>query len=158
MNAHRRIEMVKAMELIARNINDEEVFESWLMCGVADGDGNDLDDPDVNESYIDDDSFKGLMECFVRMMFNAAVSGGLYCDDIVTTENIPSSVWDLYHKYRRKYIRNTIEELAKDRDIELSKAEYKSMVRDIVHELENNALALIDKELDAKELDMKGKI
>ena len=38
MNAIERVKMVKAMEFLARNINDEGVFEEWLIEGVADGD------------------------------------------------------------------------------------------------------------------------
>ena len=33
-----RVKMVKAMEFICRQINDEDVFMGWLMNGVADGD------------------------------------------------------------------------------------------------------------------------
>ena len=38
MNKIERIKMVKAMEYIARQINDEAVFERWLIGGVGDGD------------------------------------------------------------------------------------------------------------------------
>ena len=33
-----RVKMVKAMEYIARQVNDERVFDYWLSLGVADGD------------------------------------------------------------------------------------------------------------------------
>lgn len=46
MNKIERIKCVKAMEFLARQINDEEVFEEWLMDGVADGD-IDVGDLDV---------------------------------------------------------------------------------------------------------------
>ena len=38
MNKVERAKMIVAMEFIARQINDEDVFDRWLMCGVADGD------------------------------------------------------------------------------------------------------------------------
>ena len=38
MNKAERIKMVKAMEYIARNLNNEHIFYRWLMTGVADGD------------------------------------------------------------------------------------------------------------------------
>ena len=88
MNKIERIEMVKAMEFIARQINDEEVFEGWLMSGVADGDivYSDLsaDDPETDEAayYITDENFRDLMRCFLRRMRGAYNSGGLYCDDV----------------------------------------------------------------------------
>jgi hypothetical protein len=88
MNIIRRKKMVLAMEYIARQINDEDVFEGWLMCGVADGDikYGSLDVDEVDEGYIEDDNFRDLMECFLRKMSAAKKSGGLYCDGIVTKE------------------------------------------------------------------------
>ena len=38
MNKVERMTMVKAMEFITRNLNDEEVFSDWLAVGVVDGD------------------------------------------------------------------------------------------------------------------------
>ena len=88
MNIPERTKMVKAMEFIARQINDEEVFEGWLMNGVADGDieYGDLtvgEDEDLS-CYLDDDSFADLMACFLRRMAAAHRSGGLYCDKVVS--------------------------------------------------------------------------
>lgn len=90
MNKIERIKMVKAMEFIARNLNDEEIFESWLVSGVADGDieygdlnagKNDFDDM---EYYVRDENFADLMSLFLRMMKRADKSGGIYCDGIVS--------------------------------------------------------------------------
>ena len=76
--------MVRAMETIARNINDEEVFEGWLCNGVADGDINDDTPDDYLTPYFEDNQrFKELMECFMRVTRRAYASGGLYCDDVV---------------------------------------------------------------------------
>lgn len=90
MNVSERIKMVKAMEFIARQINDENIFESWLIGGVADGDigymdhgYNDLDAEDL-AYYIDDKNFRDLMGLFLRCMKRAYKSGGLYCDGIVS--------------------------------------------------------------------------
>ena len=81
-----RAEMVKAMETIARCINDEDVFFGWLICGVADGDINgDTTLEDIEEmGYTDDGTFKDLMSCFLRRMAGAYHNGGLYCDGIVS--------------------------------------------------------------------------
>ena len=83
-----RAEMVRAMEIIARSINDEEIFMSWLMCGVADEDIN-FDTPleDIVEmGYTEDSTIVDLMDCFLRCMRRAYKSGGLYCDlDAVST-------------------------------------------------------------------------
>lgn len=88
MKVSERIKMVKAMEFIARQINDEMVFESWLMCGVADGDieYGDLTRDEVDDYYIDDSNFAELMDLFLRLMVRAKKSGGLYCDGIVSKD------------------------------------------------------------------------
>ena len=85
MNKIKRAKMVLAMEYIVRQINDEDVFDGWLMCGVADGDipYGCTDVEQVDEWYIDDNNFKDLMSCFLRRMNGAYNSGGLYCDGIV---------------------------------------------------------------------------
>ena len=91
MNVAERIKMVKAMEFIARQVNDEEVFESWLTLGVADEDiiYGDLaykkEDAIYHlSSYIEDDNFAELMELFLSLMTAAKKSGGLYCDNVVS--------------------------------------------------------------------------
>ena len=86
MNKIERAKMVLAMEYIARQINDDNVFEGWLMCGVADGDlkYGEWDTEVVDEWYLEDKNFKDLMSCFLRRMAGAYKSGGLYCDDVVS--------------------------------------------------------------------------
>lgn len=76
-----RLEMVRAMEKIARCVNDETVFAYWLEEGVADNDGN-LTDEDL-AYYCEDENFAGLMRTFLFLMVEANHSGGLYCDNIV---------------------------------------------------------------------------
>ena len=86
-----RVKMVKAMEFIARCVNDEEVFEEWLMDGVDDGciaDGDLSVNADDFEKYgtgywLDDTHFADLMHTFLHVMARARKSGGLYCDGIV---------------------------------------------------------------------------
>lgn len=93
MNRVERIKMVKAMEFICRNLNDEEVFEDWLMNGVADGDieygdlSVSVDDGKEDEwgmsYYVEDKTFADLMHTFLHVMKAACKSGGLYCDNII---------------------------------------------------------------------------
>ena len=75
-----RIKLVRAMELIARTINDEEVFEGWLMYGVADGDIDETTTDEELEYYAEDETFAELMGTFLRVMTRAKKSGGLYAD------------------------------------------------------------------------------
>lgn len=84
MNLSRRTKVVRAMETIARCVNDEEVFYRWLLCGVADGDiDDDTTDEDL-EYYCEDKTFADLMERFLDLMTAAKKSGGLYEDKIVS--------------------------------------------------------------------------
>ena len=90
MNATERIKMVKAMEFITRQINDEGVFEGWLIGGVADGDikYGDLEVRDKDREdlavYVEDESVADLMHTFLYLMKNASRSGGLCCDGVVS--------------------------------------------------------------------------
>lgn len=85
-----RKKMILAMEFICRHINDENVMEGWLMCGVPDGDVPygcfDIATINDDDTLIEDENFKELMECFLRRMEGAAESGGLYCGNVVTSE------------------------------------------------------------------------
>lgn len=89
MKREERMKMVKAMEYIARQLNDEEILESWLASGVADGDieYGDLTTYaalDAVDWYIEDQHFSDLMETFLYLMKAAKKSGGLYCDGVVS--------------------------------------------------------------------------
>lgn len=85
MNIKERIEIVKAMDLLCRQINDEEIFIEWLTYGVADGDVQMGDDQ--LESYVDDDkTFAELLGLFLHMMSRAKKDGGLYADNVLSEE------------------------------------------------------------------------
>lgn len=86
--ANERAKMVACMEYIARQINDEDVLDMWLMCGVADSDieyGN-LDISEIDDYYLDDVNFKNLMSTFLVCMNNAFEDGGLYCGGVVSKD------------------------------------------------------------------------
>lgn len=86
MDIKERIEIVKAMDLLCRQINDEEIFMDWLTYGVADGDVARGDDDEL-ESYVDDnETFGELLGLFLRVMSRAKKSGGLYADRVLSKE------------------------------------------------------------------------
>ena len=82
-----RIKLIRAMDLIARCVNDEYVFEYWLSCGVADGDINDDTEDEELEFYAEDDEFSELMGTFLELMKDAHKRGGLYCDHVLSKED-----------------------------------------------------------------------
>lgn len=85
MNVSERIKMVRYMEHIARCINNENIFMTWLSYGVADGDiDSDTTDMELLGYVDDDETFAELMDVFLNCMKRAEKSGGLYCDDVVS--------------------------------------------------------------------------
>lgn len=89
MNLKERATMVRAMETVMRNLNDEEVFEGWLMDGVADGDIDEKTTDEDLEWYCKDESFASLMDTFCWVMKNALKTypeeqAVFYCDKIVS--------------------------------------------------------------------------
>lgn len=82
MKLHARAEFVRAMETIARSINSEEVFSSWLLCGVADGDIDGTETDEDLSFYCEDETLSELMDLFLRLMSKAKKDGGLYIDKV----------------------------------------------------------------------------
>lgn len=84
-NKMARAKVVRSMETLARSINDESIFDSWLMVGVADGDikADTTDEEIIEMGYCDDKTFQELMSVFLRMMYRARING-LYADGIVS--------------------------------------------------------------------------
>ena len=80
-----RCDAVRAMEMLARAVNNENFFEEWLVNGVADGDiDGDTKDEDL-EYYVEDDTvFADLMDTFLHVMKNAYKDGDLYVDGVVS--------------------------------------------------------------------------
>jgi hypothetical protein len=90
-NKIERMKMVKAMEFIARQVNNEEIFNVWLADGVGDGEieYGDLNVTDREGYYCGGDGwerdeadkhFSELMDTFMWVMKEAWKDGGLYCD------------------------------------------------------------------------------
>lgn len=88
MNKKERLALVKSMEFIMRNLNDESLFMSWLAIGVGDEDieyGNmSLSNSEIEnlEYYLEDDNLKYLIEAFLSIISRAKKSG-IYCDGVL---------------------------------------------------------------------------
>ena len=82
-----RAEVIKAMDLIVGCINNENLIDSWLMNGVADGDIPNSAVPlsaIVDMGYCEDETFRDLMTLFLKLMRKAGKNGGLYVDGLVS--------------------------------------------------------------------------
>ena len=77
-----RKQMVLAMEKIVRSVDNEEIIQGWLMCGVPDGDIQRYEEDEVDEYFTEDKNFAELMGLFLRIMKRAEKDGGLYSDRV----------------------------------------------------------------------------
>lgn len=82
--------IVRAMEYIARQVNDDEVLDLWVNLGIADGDVPYAvltdESEDWLEEYITDEGLSDLMRVFLRVMTMAYRSGGLWCEGVSSKE------------------------------------------------------------------------
>ena len=97
-NMNERKLAVFCMEYLARQINDESVFELWLSSGVADGDFeyNEftlLADTllaeklsEIDDYYLEKENFADLMTIFTICMKQARKSGGLFCGGVCSRD------------------------------------------------------------------------
>ena len=89
MNKQERIQMLRAMDTVMRALNDEEIFEIWLIDGIPDGTTEDSD----FAAFADDITFADIMDTFVFVMGKACSipesaqerRGTLYCDGVVNS-------------------------------------------------------------------------
>lgn len=89
MNKTSRKQMVLAMEKIMRCLNDESLFDSWMMCGVPDGDIHNYTIDEVDETLIEDENLEYLMGIFIRIMYKAIDlndNGTLFIDGCISME------------------------------------------------------------------------
>ena len=85
MNKNERAKLIRAMEFIAAQINDEEICLGWRAAAVADAGieyGDLSNNPEGVEPYIDDESFADVMDTFLWCCKDAWASGGLFCDGV----------------------------------------------------------------------------
>ena len=94
MNAKtERRKTVLAMEYIARQVNNEDIFyDIWATYGVADGDipYGELEEGNIDsfeDYYISDEVFKDLMDTFLWLMKKVQRNGGLYCGGITSSSD-----------------------------------------------------------------------
>ena len=79
-NVARRVEFIKAMDMLARSIKDENILvDGWLAGGVPDGLVEEGDE--AIAGFTSDSDMKDFMDCFTRCMVRASKSGGLFYMD-----------------------------------------------------------------------------
>lgn len=81
-NENERYTTVRAMDMLARQTNNETALEMWFEKGISDGD-IDLETPDeMLVDYIDDDKFADVLDTFLCVMSESYKQGGLSVDGV----------------------------------------------------------------------------
>lgn len=74
-----RVKVLRAMDTIARTINNEDIFESWLVYGVPDEEIQpDTKDDELMWLVEDDEDWQEMLDTFSRVMYLAYKDGGLW--------------------------------------------------------------------------------
>ena len=71
-----RVEVLKAMNLLASMLNDEDVTDEWLTYGIPDG-----TDDDAMINYVDDESYHDFVATFLNVLSRAKRSVVLNTND-----------------------------------------------------------------------------
>ena len=78
INYTKRIDLLRAMDLIMNNLNDESLYLRWLSIGIED----ECTDYDY---YTETETFRDMMSAFCEIIHEATdESGALYVDGVVS--------------------------------------------------------------------------
>ena len=81
-NDSERYATIRAMDMLARQTNNEAALEMWFAQGIFDGD-IDLETPDeMLSDYINDDKFADVLDTFLCAMSESYKQGGLSVDGV----------------------------------------------------------------------------
>ena len=81
-NESERYVAIRAMDMLARQTNNEAALEMWFAQGIFDGD-IDLETPDeMLSDYINDDKFRDVLDTFLCVMSESYKQGGLSVDGV----------------------------------------------------------------------------
>lgn len=86
-NKKERIQAIRAMDFLARSINNENILEAWLANGIPDGEITDDTKDEELEWLIDDESLDEITEKFCACMARAKFNGGLFIDGVTVGES-----------------------------------------------------------------------
>ena len=81
-NENERYTIIRAMDMLARQTNNEVALELWFAQGISDGDV-DLETPDeMLNDYISDEKFCDVLDTFLCVMSESYKQGGLSVDGV----------------------------------------------------------------------------
>lgn len=81
-NDSERYATIRAMDMLARQTNNETALEMWFEQGISDGD-IDAETPDeMLADYISDEKFADVLDTFLCVMNESYKQGGLSVDGV----------------------------------------------------------------------------
>ena len=81
-NEQERYATIRAMDMLARQTNNEAALEMWFAQGISDGD-IDTETPDeMLVDYIDDEKFRDVLDTFLCVMSESYKQSGLSVDGV----------------------------------------------------------------------------
>ena len=88
MNKQERLQAIRAMDTIAKMLNDENEYIWWANMGIPDGEIDETTKDKEIEWLCDDDIFPDLLFNFCRIfgMKKEKATGFLYCDNVTGKE------------------------------------------------------------------------
>lgn len=87
INFKERVSIIRAMDTIVRNLNDERDILWWLDSGVPDGEINaKTTDEELYWLVDDDESFADIMSTFVKIMRRQPINGAMWVDNVLSKE------------------------------------------------------------------------
>lgn len=91
MDRKKRCEILRAMDLIARTLNNDPLYTEWMIEAVIDEDMTDQTTDKDLEGYVkNDDEFAGILYTFLHVMSEAFQQDGL------TVDGVASAFYDNY--------------------------------------------------------------
>lgn len=81
-NKNERYAIIRAMDMLARQTNNETALEMWFEQGISDGD-IDAETPDeILNDYISNEKFADVLDTFLCVMSESYKQGGLSVDGV----------------------------------------------------------------------------
>lgn len=81
-NDRERYATIRAMDMLARQTNNETALEMWFEKGISDGDIDSETPGEMLNDYISDEKFADVLDTFLCVMSESYKQGGLSVDGV----------------------------------------------------------------------------
>ena len=81
-NDSERYAIIRSMDMLARQTNNETALEMWFEQGISDGDSDTETSDEMLNDYISDEKFRDVLDTFLCVMCESYKQGGLSVDGV----------------------------------------------------------------------------